>query len=341
MAYTAEERTAILMDHGYLLKVNYKLWMGSVTPYPDDLGVGVRMLPTALPTICVMSKVWVKNVLLQRNAIKNSLSMKLSSSLQFEGGAQRYVLKGAAKAVADSLDASSEKIAAFYRQAADDYKGIQRSARGILSKNADHIWRTVSHIFKEYPDKQKAPDEWKAMMIERVMERRFPKEERLRQMTLTYSMYTTTDVSAIVGGTYQRPFPGLLVKGYNLSRILQEHVPEMQKRLLSRVQALAKDQEQAKGIYGITIGHLLRDIPRIRALNPIPVDGYSLEGILSDIEGELSGIDMVSFRSSKKVRLPLAESLMKLLKYYNGDWAKKRNQMYLEIYGPTHAPKEG
>jgi hypothetical protein len=335
MEYSAEERTRILMEHGYLLQVNYKFWMGSVTPYPDDLGVGIRLLPTALPTISVMSKPWVKNVLLQRNAIKTSLSMLFSSSLQFEGGAQRYVLKGAAKAVAESLDASSDKVAKLFAQAADDYKMIQRTARSTLSKNADHIWRTVSHLFKEHPDKQKAPDAWKAMMIERVMDRRFPTEERLRNMTLTYSIYKTQDTIDIIQGKHQRPFPGLLVKGYNLSRLLQGHVPEMRKRLLSRVPNILKTQATAKGLYTLTLGHLSRDFMRIRALNPIPIEGYDIEGMLQEIEKEIASINMEEFRVSKKARLHLAELLTKLLEVYNGEWATKRNKLYLEIFGPT------
>jgi hypothetical protein len=331
----AEERTDLLMKIGYLLDINVSMWVGSVTPYPEDLGVGVRMLPSAMPMMCVMPKPWVKKVLLLRGSQRRSLGMTMSHAVMFEGGQKRFVLSGAAQAVADSLDKSSVKLSKYYGEAADNLKELHRLSRQILSKNSDYIWRTVSHLFPQYPDKLRAPDVWKGAMLDAIINKRFPSEERLRKFGVTYSIYQTMDTSLILGGKRQRPYPGLVKDCSNLSRALQENGEELPSKVMGRVLPMLREYN-SKGMYAITINHLYRDLMRARAYNPVPIEGYDLLTKLDSLEARLDGIDMLKVRYSKAYRLELVDEIKSLAQFMGGDFKKDRKDKYLELFGPIH-----
>jgi hypothetical protein len=330
----AEARTELLMRLGYLLSINDQVWIGSVTPHPEDLGVGERVLPMAMPTMQVMSLPWIKKVTLLHGSMRRSLGMTMSHGIKFEGGSFRYVLEGAAPLVVESLDATSMKMSKYYVDAAGNLGEVHRIARQIISKNSDHIWRTVSHLFPQYPDKLVAPEDWKGRMIESVMANRFPSVERFHHPKVTYSIFRTQDTIGFLGGARQRPFPGLVKDCTTLSRALQRHPEEMRERLTCRVPPLVKEYS-SKGQYALVIKHLKRDLLRLRAYNPVPIEGYDLEGRLNSLEAAVNGIDFLMFKLRKEYRQSLINEVMETLRLVNGPWFKDRQDKYLELFGPT------
>lgn len=291
-------------------------------------------MPSAMPIMCVMSQPWMKKVLLMKASQKRSLGMTMSHSVMFEGGAKRFVLAGAIQAVADSLDESSFKMSRYYNEAADNMGEVHRISRQILSKNADHIWRTVSHLFPNEKNKLVAPELWKGQMIEAVMSKRFPSEQRIRDLKLTYSIYTTSDTHGVLGGKRQRPYPGLVKDCSNLSRALQNNTEDMVTRLGNRILPLVKEFP-SKGIYTMTLNFLRRDFLWLRAYNPVPIEGYDLLGRVAHLESTVNSVDLFNFRYHQPVRQAVADEVNELAKFVSGPFKEARREKYLELFGPT------
>lgn len=328
---TKEEVTDNLMKHGYILDIQMFMWLGLVTVFPIDLGVPGKAVPIPKQRVQVMSKAWLKKVLLLRGSVRRSLGMMMSHRVTFEGGVKRYVFTGAAKAVADSLDQASLKLSKYYCELADNAPEVHRVARQILSKNADHLWRTVSHMFPHHPDKLRAPESWKAKMIESVMERQFPKGDWVRSMGIRYSIYRTED-ALFVGGRRQRPFPGVIKEWKLVTRALMGTTDEVVKRLMKRVPVLSKEYK-SKGLYSVTFQHLERDMMRLLAYNPVEVPGMELKPRVEKLRAEVAALDFERFKVRRELREDFCKHIMEMIIFLQGPWRAERDALYKELFG--------
>jgi len=326
-----EERTAKFMDLGYLVDINMSFWMGSVMVYPEDLGVQKQMLPLGRQSLQVMSKPWVKKVSLLRDSTKKSLGYLYSHLVTFEGGRHRFVLKGAAKLVAESLDAQAVRASKFYSEVADNERETKRIARQVISKNGDHLWKTVSHLFPRHLG-DKAPMDWKARVIESVMEKRFPAPGLIAASGISYSMYTAQDARPLIAGRYQKPFPGLLVDCGALGRDVHRMPEDLFNRLQKRIPPILKKQKSG-GIHTLTIKNIERDLKLYEAFNPIEVGGHGMEEAWAQVQDYLANLRPQAFRERKEYREELAQQLLVICRILRGPWAEQRRDIYTEVFG--------
>ena len=327
-----EEVTENMMSVGYILDINTYMWTGMISVRPVDLGLGCVPVPLPRQRLQVVSKAWLRKVQLLRASVKRSLGMTMSHAVRFDAGIKRYVFEDAAALVADSIDASSLHMSKYYKEMADNYPETTRVARQVITKNADHLWRTVSHLFPQYRDKMKAPEDWKIKMVEAVMANRFPTPERLRNMKLTYSIYRTQDSINKVAGRRQIPFPGLVKDNKYMMRSLRNLPGEMIQRLSKRTNVLRKEYK-CPGIYGVTLEHLERDLLRLVAYTPVEVPGYEVRPKVAELREEVEKLDKWKFRRDLEYRASLANKILELKIFIDGEWKVKRMEMYEDLYG--------
>ena len=325
--------TERVMSKGYLLEVDQYLWLGMVKPMPMDLGMGKVTVPLARHVIQVMSKAWIRKVMLLKNSVRHSTVATHSHALEFKSGKRhRFVLAGVADTVAHSLDKASDKLSRFYEEVADDFPDVKRVARQVLSKNSDHLWRTVSHLFPQYPDRLKAPDAWKADMIETLMLKRFPSEARIRSMRLTYSMFRTEDTMCTLTGRCQVPFPGELLHCQQLLKAFLLCPEDVGERLTSHIGLLLRDFK-GKGLYVLTMSRLEKDLTRLLAYNPDEVPGHELAPRVAQLRGVAGSIDRHELLYNKAAREKVAREILALSTFMAGPWKGLHDEMYNDLYG--------
>lgn len=324
-----EERTARLMEMGHLVELDLDLWTGTVNCYPVDMGLGKVMAPIGRQSLQVMSKPWIKKVCLLRESVKRTLGFKYCYIMKFEGGSKRFVIKGAAKTVAESLDTQADRVKGFYKEVTDNERETRRIARQVISKNADHIWKTVSHLYNK-AHLQEAPDEWKAEFLERVMETRFPHKETLSKKGIYYSFYNTTDVP--VYGKNQKPYPGLVEDFGLLPRDILGMPDVWKERIDRRIPNIMKEYKSG-GPHSLSIQRVERDLLLYDAFNPIPVPGHGIEKSIESVKSYLHNLSMGRYRERKVYREELAEYLLEIKKILSGPWAEERKEKYLEVFG--------
>lgn len=326
----AEERTAKLMELGYLVNIDLRLWTGSVMIYPVDLGVGKVMIPIGRQSLQVMSKPWITKVSLLGDSIRRARGYKMCHRLQFEGGYHRYVLKGAIPQVVSTLDKQAKRVEGFFREASRGSRETQRVARQVISKNADHIWRTVSHLLPKYGGVTKAPLEWKAEMVDTVMKNRFPGPEQLDASGVSYSFFNASTAPDM--GSYQKPFPGLIVDCGLLAREVHGLPDLLHGRMINRIRNVMTDYSKG-GQYSLSLKRIQSDLDLYRAFNPILIEGHGMEEALEDVQNYIWDVNRYKFGSDRNYRQELAEYLLKVNQIITSPWAEERKERYTELFG--------
>lgn len=334
--FDAERATKILMEKGYLLDIHMPLWMGSVMVYPEDLCVGVRLLPTAKQSIQVASKAWVKRVSLLRESLRRNTTYSIAPLIRFEGASHRFVFEPLLKVVATSLDKASVKMEKFYEQFYLDPNETTRIARAVLTRNADILWRSVSHLYHGCPNKLVAPEDWKIKMINFVMDNRFPDPQHFKSMRVSYHIYRTEDLPTI--GQYQKKSPGLVTDCSILSRILQRSTDQFIDSIKNRIK-LFELECKLNGIHIMSYNQLQIFLPKIKAFNPIDV-GYGFNESVSNLENYLVGVNGKIIHNDPIKRKETVELLKSLLEIMEGPWKKERADTYLDLFGPTKLPRK-
>lgn len=317
-----EEETAKILDLGYLLDIDQTSWLGTVSVYPTDLGLGEVMLPIGRQTMQVMPKSWITKARGLKRSVTRSNGWLYSHSLRFEGGAYRFVLKGFAHMVAESLDVQALRIKRMYDEVHKNPKETESLARQVVSKNAPYLWNTIS----QYHKGSVLTDEWKSEMLDRVIKTRFPTKEHLASLGIRYRVYRVEDKYLDIGGTFQKPFPGNLKNAQSLSKMILGLPSVMHERVQKRIATTLKDHPHG-GIYTLTLGNLEKDIIYYNALDPYKVM-VETDRRFKELQQFLEVSDFKDFKLNKPLRHELANLLQEISRSLIGKGAKEHETTY-------------
>lgn len=331
---TNEEKTQLLMELGHILDVHTDYWHGSLTPSPDDLGITDRdKLPHSMQPIQVLSSPWIRNFKLLKTTVYSNHIQEHTHCLTFGGIQHRYVFDCAAPIVIDLLDRGVDRIKEYYAKDLEAYKLLQSTARQIISKGAPNLWKMVGHMVKSHKSLTgEMPEGWRAMILENIMTKRFPSMEKLKRFGYTYSMYRPTQ--GPLTGRFLKASPGIVEDTSIMSRDLLLFVGLLSTRLQTRIKEVTQLRDGDAPCYLAQV-HVAADLILLTKNNPIDIPGYRYLELVEKIR-KLNSTDADTFRLTKKIRTELAETMLALLKVFQGQWAVERAVVYRNVFG---APK--
>lgn len=319
-----------LMKCGYFFETNTYLWTGFVRPTHKDYQVE-KLLPLGKQVLRVMPEKWVHDTALYKGGIYNSFAYKISISIKFESGRQRFVFEKAAPLVAESVDYSSKNIKRYYKKMIDKHDVYKTDAIRSLSYHADTIWKMINSQkeSKSYPDK--APEAWRKKYIQSVIDNHFPSKEKLAHMGITYSFFKT--INAPIIGEHQKPHPGLVVDTSPLLKKLSSYPKDVKDKLHKRIKNFMASKVAKTGLYALGLRHLKRDFQVYEAMNPVPYKGKDqVTALFSEISSDIEKIDNKMFCANESMRKDLSMKCLNLLKLMTPEWEEAREEAHKKYF---------